>query len=143
MRDTQLPPALQQAYRRAEYRVQDQNGPDWRLRVGRLQPLLLARYAAHQVDCASFLTACNPWGQLLPDADNARLMQQLRQALHTGGWVFSEGLGQDPQGLWPGEASVLIWGMDAPTARAWGEEWQQNAVLWCGADAVPRLLWLR
>ncbi|MBV8250682.1 MAG: DUF3293 domain-containing protein, partial [Comamonas sp.] len=48
-----------------------------------------------------------------------------------------------PQGLWPGEASVLIWGMDAPTARAWGEEWQQNAVLWCGADAVPRLLWLR
>ncbi|MEX8191825.1 DUF3293 domain-containing protein [Comamonas guangdongensis] len=145
MQNTQLPASLQQAYRRAEYRVQGRNGPagDWRLQVGRRQPLLLTLYAAHGVECASFLTACNPWGELLSEADNAVRMQQLRQALLTGGWTFSEGLGQDPQGQWPGEASVLIWGMDAPTARVWGEQWQQNAVLWCGADAVPQLLWLR
>jgi len=143
MQDTQLPSSLQQAYHRAEYRVHDQSGLDWRLQVDRLQPLLLTHYSAHQVDCASFLTACNPRGQLLSDADNARRMQQLRQTLRVGAWIFSEGQGLDPQGLWPGEASVLIWGMDAPTARAWGEQWEQNAVLWCGADAIPQLLWLR
>jgi hypothetical protein len=32
---------------------------------------------------------------------------------------------------------VLIWGMDADTARQWGRHWQQNAVLWSDADARP------
>jgi hypothetical protein len=90
MQDTQLPSSLQQAYHRAEYRVHDQSGLDWRLQVDRLQPLLLTHYSAHQVDCASFLTACNPQGQLLSDADNARRMQQLRQTLRVGAWIFSE-----------------------------------------------------
>jgi hypothetical protein len=100
MQDTQLPSSLQQAYHRAEYRVHDQSGLDWRLQVDRLQPLLLTHYSAHQVDCASFLTACNPRGQLLSDADNARRMQQLRQTARRRLDIF-RGQGLDPQGLWP------------------------------------------
>ncbi|MDL5036165.1 DUF3293 domain-containing protein [Comamonas resistens] len=142
---TGLPVSLQRAYCRAIYRVHGESGPasDWWLQVGTHQPRLLAGYAQHRVCCATYLTACNPHGQLLNANDNALRMRQLCEALAAEGWVFGTGFGEDPQGRWPGEASVLIWGMDALTARIWGEQWQQNAVLWCSADAVPQLLWLR
>lgn len=140
-----LPVGLQQAYRLAHYWVDpaDTATPRWRLQVGVRQPLLLAGYALHQVCCATYLTACNPHGQLLVADDNVRRMRQLCAALAAEGWIFDAGFGQDPQGRWPGEASVLVWGMDAPTARLWGGQWQQNAVLFCAADAIPGLLWLR
>ena len=38
---------------------------------------------------------------------------------------------------------MLILGMDLHTARAWGQQWQQNALLYCGADTVPQLVLLR
>ena len=143
--NTQLPESLQRAYCRAIYRVHGESGPasDWWLQVGTHQPRLLAGYAQHRACCATYLTACNPHGQLLNADDNALRMRQLCEALAAEGWVFGTGFGEAPQGLWPGEASVLIWGMDALTARIWGEQWQQNAVLWCSADAVPQLLRLR
>lgn len=139
MRHTRLSPALQQAYRQALYRLDE----GWQLQVGMRQPLLLAGYARHGARCASYLTACNPRGRLLSEAENKQRMQRLCLALDGQGWSWTPGFGQDPQGKWPGEASVLVWGMDAPTARRWGQQWQQNAVLFCGAAAVPRLLWLR
>ena len=57
------------------------------------------------------------------------------EALAAEGWVFGTGFGEDPQGRWPGEASVLIWGMDALTARIWGEQWQQTP--YSGAAPMP------
>ena len=69
--------------------------------------------------------------------------QLLRQALQRAGWAYLEGFGEDPQSEWPGESSVLILGMDLHTARAWGQQWQQNALLYCGADTVPQLVLLR
>lgn len=146
---SQLPAALQQAYRNALYQVHAAQGAvaqtlrvgernDWLgQQLGR-QPIQAACYLT-----ACYLTACNPWGQILEQADNARRMSALRHALDSAGWQYLDGCGQDPQDQWPAEDSVLIWGMDADTALQWGRRWQQNAVLWSDADAQPRLLWLR
>ena len=95
------------------------------------------------MQCASYLTACNPLGELLPDHLNQRRMEQLRQALQRAGWSWVDGRGCDPGGHWPGEDSVLVWGMPEATARVWGQQWNQNAVLHCGADTVPHLVLLR
>lgn len=141
---TSLPAELQQAYENALYRVFDPAGAlIHTLRVGRRDAWLQQAYLAHQSTSACYLTACNPLGQRLSDAENAQRMQQLRTALQRQGWRFESGQGQDPAALWPGEDSLLIWDMDEATAMAWGRQWQQNALLFCGADAVPRLLWLR
>ncbi|MDR0213559.1 MAG: DUF3293 domain-containing protein [Comamonas sp.] len=144
-KNTQLPASLQRAYCRAIYRVhgEPKHASDWWLQVGVHQPRLLAGYAQHRVRCATYLTACNPHGQLLDADDNALRMRQLCEALAAEDWIFDNGFGEDPQGRWPGEASVLIWGMDASKARFWGERQQQNALLFCAADAIPRMLWLR
>ena len=140
MADTVLPTPLLQAYQATHYQVQ---GCNWYLQPGHAQPALAAYYQRHAVQCAAYLTACNPLGELLPDHLNARRMQQLRQALQRAGWSWLDGQGQHPDGNWPAEDSVLVWGMRESTARAWGQQWNQNAVLHMDADMVPQLILLR
>lgn len=140
MADTALPEPLLQAYHATRYGLND---CDWQLQLDQPQPALAPHYQRHAVHCAAYLTACNPLGELLPDHLNARRMAQLRQALQRAGWSWLDGRGHDPQGHWPGEDSVLVWGMGESTARAWGAQWNQNAVVCCGTDMVPRLVLLR
>lgn len=140
---SQLPASLQQAYQMALYEVAPALDAAHILRAGQHSPWLQQAYLSRQVSCASYLTACNPKGVLLGDAENALRMSALRAALHAQGWRFDDGKGRDPEGIWPGEDSVLVWGMGPDMAVRWGLQWQQNAVLWCGADAIPQLLWLR
>jgi hypothetical protein len=52
-------------------------------------------------------------------------------------------MGFDPSGNWPAEKSFLALGLDLEVSRALGAEFQQNAVLWANADAIPRLILLR
>ena len=134
---------LQQAYKAALYQVFTAEGSIHTLRAGQHNAWLQQALRERQADCACYLTACNPLGKLLGDAENAQRMRELRATLQAQGWQFEDGKGLDPEGLWPGEDSVLIWGMDPHMARQWGQQWRQNAVLWCGPDAVPQLLWLR
>ncbi len=53
-----------------------------------------------------------------------------------------EGMGIDPSGKWPAEKSFLALGLDLETSRALGREFGQNAIVWAGADAIPRLILL-
>lgn len=140
MADTALPEPLLQAYQATHYRIND---CDWYLQLSQSQPALTPYYQRHAVQCATYLTACNPLGELLPDHLNARRMEQLRQALQRAGWSWLDGKGHDPDGNWPGEDSVLVWGMTESTARAWGQQWNQNAVVHVGADCIPHLVLLR
>lgn len=140
MAETVLPEPLLRAYQATHYRIHTGN---WHLQLGQPQPALAPYYQRHAVRCATYLTACNPLGELLPDHLNARRMAQLRQALQRAGWSWLDGQGHDPEGHWPGEDSVLVWGMGEPTARAWGQQWNQNAVVHVGADMVAKLVLLR
>lgn len=140
MAATALPQPLLQAYQATHYQVR---GSDWVLQLGQAQPALATYYQRHAVKCAAYLTACNPLGELLPDHINQRRMAQLREALQRAGWSWMDGQGQHPANDWPSEDSVLVWGMPESTARAWGQQWSQNAVLYCGADMVPQLILLR
>ena len=159
---TLLPPALLQAYRQAWYGVwlpapdtQPSDTPDTSashpgppgtlcvLQVDVAQPQLLHAMRGLHARHACLLTACNPEGRLLSAAENAQRMQALRTALHAADWSWAPALGRDPQGQWPGEDSLLVWHMDRAQARQWGRQWAQNAVLWMGDDAIPRLECLR
>ena len=140
MTHTALPAPLLEAYQAAHYELAH---CDWFLQLGQPQPELARLYQRHAVHCATYLTACNPLGEPLPDADNALRMTRLREALQRAGWSWLDGQGSDPHGQWPAEDSVLIWGMGESTARAWGQHWQQNAVVYCGPDCRPQLLLLR
>jgi len=113
------------------------------LRLGKYEPRLLDIYATYGANCAALITAFNPWGeqqrQDLNLADHQSLGDYLR--------LFSPDIlaadGADPDGTWPPEPGYLVPGMRQDSAIAAGLQFRQDAVVWMGADAVPRLLLLR
>jgi hypothetical protein len=52
-------------------------------------------------------------------------------------------MGQHPSNKWPGEEIFLVLGLYFEAAKALGERFGQNAIVWCGIDAVPQLIVLR
>lgn len=139
--DSAVDPGLVHAYRETHYRV---NGPrPFTLRVDESSADLIDAYAQFGAHCSAFVSACNPFGQAIGDARNAHRHADLAKALTRRGLPHLAGIGQHPTNLWPGEPSYLVFGLDLEAATILGRQLEQNAILWSGADAVPRLLLLR
>lgn len=136
-----LSPALIEAYRATHYCVTGLGGLV--LHVDQPNPALVAAQRRHGVDCSAFVTACNPFSVELAEADNVARHAHLAAALQALGLAYVEGIGEHPAGGWPGEASFLVFGLDLAAARAIGTRFEQNALVWSGADGVPRLILLR
>ena len=67
----------------------------------------------------------------------------LGRALRQRSLICLEGVGRHPANQWPGEVSYLILGLTLDAAKTLGTRLEQNAIVWSGADAVPRLILLR
>ncbi len=52
-------------------------------------------------------------------------------------------IGQHPSNSWAGEESFLVFGVSLEAAKALGRRFEQNAIVWSAADAVPQLILLR
>ena len=136
-----IAPATIAAYRETDYWV----GGDtpFTLRVGEFSPALAALHEARRVDSSAFITACNPFSRALDAAANAERQAALLHDLRQRRLGCVEGIGQHPSGDWPGEPSMLVLGIALDEARALGHAYEQNAIVWVGADATPRLMLLR
>lgn len=95
------------------------------------------------VASAAVITAWNPLGVVLAKAVNDAAQARLIAALDALGLAHDPGQGEDPAGIWTPEDSRLVFGADLETAATLGREFDQNAVVWAGADAVPRLVMLQ
>lgn len=129
------------AYRQTDYR--SGFGPDAIiLRVDSRSEPLSELYASSGHRCAVFITAHNPFSEThsaeANDAAHARLRAELtRQTSHV-----IEGAGADPSGAWPEEKSFLALGVGLEASKALGTQFRQNAIVWAGNDAIPRLILL-
>lgn len=140
--NSRLEATLVDAYRATHYRVIGTAAP-FLLRVDLPSRELAACHREHAVDCSAFLTAWNPHSQPVSAQENASAQGRLATVLHGHGCVLVAALGVDPAGLWQAEQSVLALGLDLEHALAVARDFRQNALLWAGADAVPRLILLR
>ncbi len=136
-----IDPHTVRAYTETEYRVHGE--PGFTLRVGVASADLLAAHARQGVDCSAYLTAWNPFSRKTDHATNAARQAELVDALSRLGLVCMPGLGRHPSNDWPGEESVLALGLGLDAAMALGARFEQNAIVWSGADAVPQLILLR
>lgn len=139
--DTTIDPGLVEAYKATDYRVDAH--PPFVLKIGLASPQLAQLYHQHGATCAAFLTACNPYSEVVGDVENAAFLHKLGRELTSLGLTFIPGMGQDNQGQWPGEPSFLIFGLQLDEAQAMGAQYRQNALVWCGTDAMPQLILLR
>ena len=132
---------LIQAYLDTDFRVH--TDPPFVLMVGVSSEPLAQLFRQYQYDCAAYLTACNPFSRSLVDAENAARQSELAKELTGRSLKFIHGEGQDGQGKWPGEASFLVFGLSREASQALAQQYEQNAFVWCGNDAVPELVLLR
>ena len=130
-----------QAYLETEYCVQGDTPAT--LKIGIASGTLAALHKAHSVESSAFVTACNPFSQSFDDALNANRQAALAVELRARSLTFIDGIGQHPSNLWKGEPSFLVMGVSREAAKALGVRHEQNAIVWCGPDAVPQLVLLR
>lgn len=129
------------AYENTDFRVLEPR--EFTLRIGVASEELRVVYAELGVSTAAYLTAWNPLSEEASREANESAQAVLAQKLALGGFATWNGLGIDPSGDWPGEDSIFVPGIDLATAKSLGREFQQNAIVWIGLDAVPQLVLLR
>ena len=89
------------------------------------------------------ITAFNPCGEAIPDAENLARHDALRADLAQIGCAVHEGAGGHPDNGWPEEQSCLGFGLSFEQACELGAKWGQDAIVGCERDAVPVLVLLR
>ena len=125
----------------ADYRVDVD--PPFMLKIGKANEALLEMYRHHRCDCATFVTACDPKGKEFPDKANDERQAQLAKDLGSRSLVFFRGTTVDRSGQRPDDAGFLVLGMSLEAAKTLGRKYRQNDIVWCGADAVGDLVFLR
>ena len=141
MTGSQIDDATIQAYLETDYRVSGES--PFTLQVGVRSESLADAHANHGCLCSAFLTAANPFSQTIDDATNGARQDALKRELARRGLPFLDGIGTHPSNGWPGEPSVLVLGISCDDAKELGARFEQNAIVWSGADARPQLILLR
>lgn len=144
-----IPESLVQAYRETHYKVFAAPGTEviaFTLLIDQRCVELNAAQHHHGVDCSAYITACNPYSQSLSPDENALRQGALARELQSRGLAFDEGVGHHPSNGWEGghgEPSFLVYGVDLDASKALARQFEQNAFVFSGTDAVPRLILLR
>ena len=133
--------ATRQAYLETHYYVHGDS--PMTLHVGVASEPLAAFYKAMHVNCCAFITACNPYSQSVENSVNAKRHQVLAHELRQLDLKFIESTGQHPLNLWPSEASFFVCGLSLEDSKKLAIKHKQNAIIWCGSDTVPQLVFLR
>jgi|688.fasta_scaffold1035755_2 hypothetical protein len=132
--------SMLEAYRGTNFNVNaDQS---FTLKVGKCSAPLHRLYHSMAVQSAAFITAWNPYSKALTTLENKQRNSCLIAEVNKLNLQFINGVGQDPEGKWPGEESILILGIELEEARRLGRAYEQNAILWCDSDALPHLILL-
>ena len=140
--NSKIPAELIEAYRDAVYRVATLDQA-LVLAVDQRSPELAAMYEIYGSNCACFITACNPMSQVRSHEFNREANVRLRMELERLAGAIFDSDASDADGKGAREPGFLALGIDEAQSAGLGRSFEQNAVLWAAADAVPRLLLLR
>jgi hypothetical protein len=139
---TQIHPDKVRAYRATDYRI-GHTSQDIVLTIGKRSERLAALFSNNCVDCGAFLTAYNPQGTVQTDTANDQAHAELAAKLQALGLQAVEGSGSEDGTEWPSEKSYFALGLALEPAKEIGTNFDQDAIVWVGADAVPQLILLR
>jgi hypothetical protein len=137
---SEISPSIIKAYLETDYCVFGES--PFVLRVGITNEPLAKLYKRLVTNCGGFVTAFNPFGNDVGEAANAVRQIELAKELHRRNLTFFDGIGKHPSGEWA-EPSYFVLGLSLEAAKALGNKYDQNAIIWCGSDAIPELVLLR
>ena len=140
MLDLAIDNTLMSAYQNAEYIVFADT--EFVMLVAQYSEALHQTMTELQLTQMAFISAYNPYSEILDEPVNLKRHSALSKELNDLGLSFMEGLGRDKEGQWPGEISFLVLNISNDSARMLGNKYGQNAILWIEEDAIPQLLLL-
>jgi sugar phosphate isomerase/epimerase len=138
---SEILPATIKAYLETDYCVFGES--PFVLRVGIANEPLAKLYKRLKTNCGAFVTAFNPFSNEAGESANTARQVELAKELNRRSLTFIDGIGKHSSGEWPAEASYFVLGLSLEAAKALGKKYDQNAVVWCGSDAIPELVLLR
>lgn len=138
----EIPTEKIKAYLDTDYRL-GQGLDSITLRIDTRSEALSRLYASSGYTCGVFITAYNPYGQAQNLEANEAEHARLGAELNAMAIEVIEGVGADPTGAWPEEKSFFALGVELEAARNLGIRYNQDAIVWAGRDAVPKLIFLR
>jgi len=138
---SEISPLTIKAYLETEYCVFGDS--PFVLKAGMASESLAKLYERFKVDCGAFVTACNPFSINVGEAENTFRQAELAKELSLYNLAFIDGIGEHPSGNWIAEPSYFVLGLTLDAARTLSKKYDQNAVVWCGSDAIPELVLLR
>ena len=131
-------PGLIRAYREAKYVIQYVEPVE--LRIGQANQKLKEILEFFEVTTAAFITAFNPYSEVLSDVENVQAQNQLLSDIDELGYEGVYGYGQDIAEEWPREQSFLAAGISESQAELLADKYGQNGFVWIGSsDALPVL----
>lgn len=124
-----ISPRCIKAYREAVY-VVHLGDREIALQVNKVSSQLANLMKEWEVTTAAFLTAFNPYSQILDAEENeARQKRMLADAQPLCPRIFP-GIGRDKNNQWPHELSMLALGIFLDDAQKLADQYEQNAFLW-------------
>ena len=135
-----ISPETVAAYEATNYRVF--SDPQFVINIGQPSKRLWQLYEVYGCASAAFITAWNPSSVPTSTDANAAAQARLQEELGSRSTPFIDGIGEDATGQWPGEPSVLALGLCLDTAKDYGVQFEQNAIVWAGTDTCPQLILL-
>lgn len=129
------------AYNATQYRVITDS--PFNLKIGERSRQLAELYQKYNCASSAIITAWNPQSVAASKGYNLAAQLKLETELSARSVPFITAFGEDPKMEWPGEESFLVLNLNLDTAKELGIEFQQNAVVWSGQDAIPQLVLLR
>jgi hypothetical protein len=124
----ELDPGLLRAFEETHFIVHHET--QITLRVGKLNSDLDLIPDANRYQNAAFITAWNPMCQSLTDTENQVRQKLLIDEIKAQGFQCLHGIGKHPTNGWPGEESVLIFGISFRQATEMAKKFQQIAFVW-------------
>lgn len=113
------------------------------LRINQYSEPLAKFLTASKQACAAIISAYNPFSQLLSNEKNLASHRLLMNFLSSHSYPMIESLSTDSAEIWPAEKSFFVLGLDLNASKSLGQQFNQNAIVWIGSNAIPRLILLR
>jgi Protein of unknown function (DUF3293) len=113
------------------------------VRIGQRSAMLDRLMAGRGARTAACVTAFNPGSRRRGRGANLAAHRALLAHVRRRGWRHLLAEGRDPAGAWPGEASLLVFGLGPAAARQLGRRFRQNAILLIRRGRPPELAALR
>ena len=131
---------LLEQYKSADYYIEAI--PPFILKIGIFSYELSKIYETSHQTKAGLISASNPRSKKLPNEINKERNKNLEEMIQEKGLNYIYGEGKCGQDDWDGEESFLILGIDQKQAMIFGKAFDQNAIVWCGKNAIPELILL-